>query len=213
MHHMIPIIFRDQFGFGISGMVLEAQFTSSHDKLLREADDMAESRAWKQIEAERAKWSAMLPKRSAELLPWLLQQSDDVTSNLFAFCVAATLDSVSGSDRAHPVNTLCNVLNLDMTKYWMATQASYLNHISKGRIAEVVSAALSADAASPLVSSKKDQAASMAERLLSETGWLPEVLVNREVPRDYSLASSETEEEDSDDEEGSREEIGGEEGQ
>jgi ParB family chromosome partitioning protein len=140
----------------------------------------------------------MLPTRGSELLPWLLQQSDDVTSNLFAFCVAATLDSVSGTDRAHPVNALCNVLNLDMTKYRKATQASYLNHVSKDRISEVVTVAVSTDAAAPLALNKKQEAASMAERLLSETGWLPEVLVNREVPDDYSFASAETDEVDSD---------------
>ncbi|BBQ03480.1 chromosome partitioning protein ParB (plasmid) [Burkholderia sp. SFA1] len=207
MHHMIPTIFPDQFGYGFHGRTLEAKFALSHDKLLREADDMADSRAWQQIDAERAKWSAMLPTRSAELLPWLLQQSDDVTSNLFAFCVAATLDSVSGTDSAHPVNALCDVLNLDMTKYWTATQASYLNHVSKGRIADVVTAAVSADAAAPLASNKKDQAASMAERLLSETGWLPEVLVNRDVPLERSFAFAQSEEKDFSDEEG-REEIG-----
>lgn len=158
MYHMIPTIFPNQYGYGSRGRTLEAQFTSSRDKLLREADDMADSRAWQQIDAERAKWSAMLPTKSADLLPWLLQQSDDVTSNLFAYCVAATLDSVSGTDSAHPVNALRDVLNLDMTKYWTATQASYLNHVSKGRISEVVTAAaaVSADAAAPLASKQEE---------------------------------------------------------
>ncbi|WP_250511537.1 hypothetical protein [Caballeronia sp. GACF4] len=85
-----------------------------------------------------------------------------------------------------------------MTKYWKATQASYLNHVSKGRISEVVTVAVSADAAAPLASNKKQEAASMAERLLSETGWLPEVLVNREVPGDCSFASAEANEVNSD---------------
>lgn len=116
-----------------------------------------------------------LPKNNAELLPWLLQQSDDVTANLFAFCVAATLDSVCGTECDHPVNTLCDVLNLDTSTYWKATRESYLNHVSKGRITEVVSATVSAEAAAPLASNKKDEAASMAERLLSDTGWIPEI--------------------------------------
>jgi ParB family chromosome partitioning protein len=103
MNHMIPTIFADQIGHMYSGRTLEAEFTCTHNGLLREADDLADSRAWKEIEAERAKWTAMLPKNSAELLPWLLEQSDDVTSNLFAFCVAATLDSVCGADGDHPL--------------------------------------------------------------------------------------------------------------
>jgi ParB family chromosome partitioning protein len=213
MHHMIPTIFREKYGYGFNGKTLEAQFTSAHEKLLREADDMADSPAWQQIDAQRAKWSAILPTRCAELLPWLLQQSDDVTSNLFAFCVAATLDSVSGTDSAHPVNALRDVLNLDMGQYWKATQASYLSHVSKDRISEVVTAAVSADAAAPLASNKKQEAASMAERLLSATNWLPEVLANRDVPRDFSFASPETEEEDSDEEDNGCEEIDAEEDQ
>ncbi|MDR5785241.1 ParB/RepB/Spo0J family partition protein [Caballeronia sp. LP003] len=211
MHHMIPTVFAEHYGHEYSGRTLEAKFTCVHGNLMREADDLADSRAWKEIEAERAKWTAMLPDRSAALLPWLLEQSNDITSNLFAFCVAATLDSVSATDSAHAVNALCDVLNLDMTKYWSATQASYLNHVSKGRIAEVVTVAVSAEAAAPLVSNKKHEAASMAERLLANTGWLPEVLVNRDRPQDHRFGSYDAEEQEADDED-SRGEVNAAEG-
>ncbi|WP_250495337.1 ParB/RepB/Spo0J family partition protein [Caballeronia sp. GAWG1-1] len=206
MHHMIPTIFADHYGHMYSGRTLEAKFTCVHDGLLREADDLANSRAWKEIEAERAMWTAMLPENNAELLPWLLQQSDDVTSNLFAFCVAATLDSVSGTDGDHPVSQLFDVLNLDMSKYWTATRESYLDHVSKGRIAEVETAAVSAEAATPLASNKKDEAASMAERLLSDTGWIPDMLTNRSSVKESNFASPELDDQESD-EEGSREEA------
>ena len=182
MHRMIPTIFSDRYGYIYGERTLEVQVTCSRDKLLREADDMAASIAWKEIEAERAKWSAMLPANIGGLLPWLLMQTDDVMANLFAFCVAATLDSVSATDSAHPVNALSGILNLDMAKYWTPTREGYLNHVSKSRIADVVATAVSPDAAAPLGAMKKDAAAEAAELRLASTGWLPEVLTNREVP-------------------------------
>jgi ParB family chromosome partitioning protein len=187
MHRIIPTIFSDHYGYLHSERTLEVHVTCSHGKLLREADDMAASRAWQEIVAERNKWAAMLPANGAELLPWLLAQSDDVMANLFAFCVAATLDSISATDSPHPVNALCDVLNLDMAKYWTPTRESYLNHVSKARIVDVVTGAVSADAAAPLAAMKKDEAGAAAELRLSGSGWLPEVLTNRETPRVFGV--------------------------
>lgn len=189
MHRMIPAIFSDQYRYSYGERTLEVQVICSHDKLLREADDMAASLAWKEIDAERAKWSAMLPANIDGLLPWLLTQTDDVMANLFAFCVSATLDSVSATDDAHPVNALSGILNLDMSKYWTPTREGYLNHVSKSRIADIVATAVSPDAAAPLAAMKKDAAAEAAELRLASTGWLPEVLTNREVPKLYTADS------------------------
>jgi ParB family transcriptional regulator, chromosome partitioning protein len=188
MNRLIPTVFNEHFRRDYSNdrNAIEVSAICSHGKLLREADDMAASTAWTTIDAERSKWAAMLPKHTAHLLPWLLEQSDDVKANLFAFCVAATLDSVSGTDSAHPINTLCDVLEVDMAKYWTPTRETYLNHVSKARIVEVVSNAVSPEAAAPLASMKKDEAAAAAEIRLSESGWIPEVLTNRETAMVYS---------------------------
>ena len=86
----------------------------------------------------------------------------------------------------HPINALCDVLNVDMAKYWTPTRETYLNHVSKARIVEVVSNAVSPEAAAPLASMKKDEAAAAAEIRLSESGWIPEVLTNRETAKVYS---------------------------
>jgi ParB family chromosome partitioning protein len=80
------------------------------------------------------------------------------------------------------VNLLMNLLNVDMTQYWTPTRTSYLNHVSKARIVDVVAQALCPEAAAPLEKLKKDAAAETAERLLTDARWLPEVLVNRETP-------------------------------
>jgi len=73
------------------------------------------------------------------------------------------------------------LLEVDMTKYWTPTQSSYLNHVSKARIAEVVSTAVSPEAAATLAAMKKGDAAATAELRLAGTGWLPEVLVKRDT--------------------------------
>ena len=178
MQRLIPTVFSSLYYYGEeTGVHVSA--TCSHDKLLREADDMEASAAWQEIDAERSKWAAMLPKQRSNLLPWLIEQSDDVMANLFAFCVASTLDSVTGTEAAHPVNALADLLEVDMTKYWTPTQSSYLNHVSKARIAEVVSTAVSPEAAAPLAAMKKGDAAATAELRLVGTGWLPEVLAKR----------------------------------
>jgi ParB family chromosome partitioning protein len=180
MQRLIPTVFSSLYYYGEeTGVHVSA--TCSHEKLLREADDMEASAAWQEIDAERSKWIAMLPKQRSNLLPWLIEQSDDVMANLFAFCVASTLDSVTGTEAAHPVNALADLLEVDMTKYWTPTQSSYLNHVSKARIAEVVSTAVSPEAAAPLAAMKKGDAAATAELRLVGTGWLPELLVKRDV--------------------------------
>lgn len=180
MQRLIPTVFSSLYYYGEeTGVHVSAM--CSHEKLLREADDMEASAAWQEIDAERSKWIAMLPKQRSNLLPWLIEQSDDVMANLFAFCVASTLDSVTGTEAAHPVNTLADLLEVDMTKYWTPTQSSYLNHVSKARIAEVVSTAVSPEAAAPLAAMKKGDAAATAELRLAGTGWLPEVLAKRET--------------------------------
>jgi ParB family chromosome partitioning protein len=68
----------------------------------------------------------MLVKQTVRLLPWLLEQSDDIKANTFAFYVAATLDSASGTDSVHAINAQCDVLDVDMTNYWTPTRETYL---------------------------------------------------------------------------------------
>ena len=73
-------------------------------------------------------------------------------------------------------DALAVALGLDMSKWWSATGPSYFNHVSKGRILEVVSEAVDANAASPLAALKKDAAVTGAEQTVAGTGWLPTVL-------------------------------------
>ncbi|KGX18364.1 ParB/RepB/Spo0J family partition protein [Burkholderia pseudomallei] len=182
MQRLIPVVFEDQYEQWHQPSALDMRATCAHSKLVRAADDLADNPAWLALNDERQKWAALLPRRYRDLLPWLLSQSADVMAELFAFCVAATVDGVSGTDREHAINTVADVLQLDMTRYWKPTRASYLDHVPKQRIVEIVAQAVSPEAANPLGSMKKADAAAAAELRLADTAWLPEVLTNRAVP-------------------------------
>ena len=186
MHRMIPDVFEEVYERAYLDHALTISFRATRDAVLSNADDMADSVAWKALEGEREKWARLLPKRADELLAWLLQQDEDTISGLFAFCVAATVDGISPADRPHPVNELANAMNVDLTRYWKPTRAGYFEHVSKERIAVVVGDAVSPQAAGELRSMKKGDAGAAAELRMTETGWLPEVLRNREVPKQVS---------------------------
>jgi ParB family chromosome partitioning protein len=195
MYRMIPVVFDDVYGPAYIDHAVRIDVHTSRDALVSNADDMADSAAWKALEVERTKWSRMLPKRTDELLAWLLQQDVDVTSNLFAFCVAATVDSISPVDRAHPVNELANTLELDLTRYWKPTRAGYFEHVSKDRIVTVVGGTISPQAVGELRGMKKGDAAAAAELRMTDSGWLPEVLRNREVLKHVTYGQWEDDEE------------------
>ncbi|MFL9996468.1 ParB/RepB/Spo0J family partition protein [Paraburkholderia sediminicola] len=188
MSRMIPVVFEEHYERQYPEHVIEVDLRTSRGALVKHADDMADSVAWKEIEAERAKWIRMLPARADALLPWLLDQGSDIQSNLFAFCVAATVDGIDGSDRAHAVNSLADVLNVDLSYYWKPTRASYFDHVSKSRIADVLREHVSPQAAAEVQGMKKDAAAAAAEVRMAGSGWLPGVLANRAVPEFRSYA-------------------------
>ncbi|WP_242665845.1 ParB/RepB/Spo0J family partition protein [Paraburkholderia ginsengiterrae] len=181
MNRLIPTVFDERYRFAYAESAVKIDAHTSRDALVREADDMESSVAFTQIEADRAKWAKLLPKDVDDLLPWLLKQESDVMARLFAFCVAATLDSVSSTDRIHPINTLADVMQINMAYYWKPTQQSYLNHVSKARIIDVVTEAVSVESAAELQGMKKGDAAAGAELRIAESGWLPEVLRKRKA--------------------------------
>jgi len=198
---MIPPVFDEIYFHSYGhGMGIDVAARNHHDKLLSEAADMADSPAWAQIDADRKKWGAMLPRRMGELLGWLLTQDADTVSHLFAFCVGATLDGIQSRQGPHSINALADVLQLDMTQYWHASAARYFDHVSKARTVEVVKEVAGAESAALYEKMKKGEAASAAERAVADTGWLPEILTSRELPGNQAWQGGDDEEETEEDE-------------
>lgn len=157
--------------------VLSVSATSTHSSLHSEADDMKASPAWQKMEAERAAWAGRLPESVDAIFPWVLAQEPITVQQLLIFLIASTVTGVYGVERSkQSTDALAMALGLDMSKWWSATGPSYFNHVSKGRILEVVTEAVGANAASPLAALKKDAVVTGAEQAVVGMGWLPTVL-------------------------------------
>jgi hypothetical protein len=74
---------------------------------------------------------------------------------------------------------ISEALELDMTRYWTPTRASYFDHVSKARIIDVVVNAVSPKAAANLQKMKKGDA---AELRLAQVKWVPEILTSQTLP-------------------------------
>ncbi|WP_321943952.1 ParB/RepB/Spo0J family partition protein [Paraburkholderia tropica] len=195
LHRMIPSVLGGRFEAlrWSSAMQLEAR--SSDDGLIRVADDLAESAVWQEIESQRAKWLNLLPPNPDHLLAWLIDADQSMIDGIFAYCVAATLDSVAGKDEPHNINQVADALELDMRKHWTVSAKGYLAHISKDRISAAVTEAVGSEAGASLSGMKKADAVRAAETRLEGSGWLPSVLRNREVPevRHYGFRDADDE--------------------
>jgi ParB family chromosome partitioning protein len=182
LYRLAPVAFPERYGYA-SRDYLELNATSNHDALLKAADDLPASTAWGIIDAQRQQWLTALPKRLTDLLPWLIEQDSGTTLlDLLAFCTGTLLDGVTGKEEPHAINALSNALQLDMTRYWTPTCASYFDHVSKARIVDVAMQAASPKIAFDLSKMKKGDAAASAEQRLAKSSWLPEMLTDREVP-------------------------------
>ncbi|WP_335671964.1 ParB/RepB/Spo0J family partition protein [Burkholderia sp. PAMC 26561] len=187
LQRLIPEVFPERYGTGLAPHALKLSCTNNRDSLLGSADDLPANTAWGLIEAQREQWGRELPARRADLLPWLIEQDPGTTLlDLLSFCTGALLDGIAGDEKPHAINTLASALNLDMTRYWTPTRASYFDHVSKARIAEVVATAVSPKIAADLGKMKKADAAAAAELRLAKVAWVPEILTDREIPAAHS---------------------------
>ncbi|WP_342706052.1 ParB N-terminal domain-containing protein [Burkholderia arboris] len=183
LQHLVPQALPEHYGYTSAPDYLALSGDNNHDSLLRAADDLPTSTAWNTIEAQRARWAAELPSKRADLLPWLAKQDPGTTLlDLLAFCTGTLLDGIAGEEKPQAISALAGALHLDMTRYWTPTRATYFDHVSKARIGEVVSAAVSPKVAADLGKMKKTDAAAAAELRLAKVAWLPEILTDTEIP-------------------------------
>lgn len=178
---MVPDALPGHFGRDTRDM-LDIVSKDSAEKLARAADDMADSPAWKAYVERTQFWQKRIERKaSGDLFGWLLVQDGETLRDLFAFCVAGMVDSVTGFDRPHNIERVAQALDVDYRTYWKATAASYFQHVPKAHILDVVKEATSAQTAAPLEKLKKGELVAAAERAVSEAGWLPEPLRHRDL--------------------------------
>lgn len=145
---------------------------------LDEFDAMQGNASWKAMEAATKKWKKDMPKQSDARFKWLLTQPQETLIELLAFLTAMSVDGIHGAEDQAPLAQIAKAVDLDMSSHWTATSDNYFSHVSKTRIVEVVSEAVSADEGAKLETMKKGEAAAAAEKALRDAGskWLPPTL-------------------------------------
>ena len=146
-----------------------------------DAEELAGAPARVALRARYTQIEAQLPQEPEQLFGWLLEQPQAEILSMLAFCVALAVDCVQSDEAPSVADELARAAGLDMRTWWTATAESYLAHVSKARILEIVREAVSPEVAATLTDLKKGVLAAAAERRLAGTGWLPPLLRNGAV--------------------------------
>jgi ParB family chromosome partitioning protein len=173
--------------------VREVHFTA-------QASGLKESASAKAIEEREASWTVDMPKDENALWDWLAALDDASRLSLLAHCVSygvnalhEKVDRYGGSgvssrglrQRLAQADRLARAVNLDLVEAgWRPTVDNYLGRVTKARILEAVREAKGESSAQLIDHLKKTEMAKEAERLLDDSGWLPEPLRFAEVTSD-----------------------------
>ncbi|RJT21662.1 ParB/RepB/Spo0J family partition protein [Chakrabartia godavariana] len=174
-----------------------------HHFFSSQGTDLKDSPSAKAIETRYEDWKADLPTDDDALWDWIAVLDDASRMALLAHCVAYGVNALyekpnpfSGSGisqhglerRLAQADRMARATGLDMveTAGWRPTVENYLGRVTKPRILEAVREGAGERAASLIEHLKKGDMAKEAERLLSDTGWLPEPLrlFEQEQPAD-----------------------------
>lgn len=184
---------RDTFQrLGTSRASLQASV--DHVFFREQGKDLAETSYAKSVNQRHEDWKADLPADEDALWDWLAALDDTSRLALLAHCVSfginalyerpnpysATGVSQAGLDRRMAeANRLARATGLDMVDAgFRPTVENYLGRVTKPRILAAVREGAGERAAQLIDHLKKGDMAKEAERLLADTGWLPEPLRN-----------------------------------
>src|SRR5271165_2393664 len=176
----------------LHGMCLRVFYHTSSDNcmeisttvsgLTSQTPGLKESAAVLDFQARQAQWQAQLPKAKGALWDHLAAMDPDSQMQLFAHLAAATVNVLREPwDRrpgaiAHG-NVVARDVGLDMiVAGWTPTVDNYLGRVPKARILEAVREGCGDKEAQLIDHLKKGDMAREAERLLADSGWLPEAL-------------------------------------
>jgi ParB family transcriptional regulator, chromosome partitioning protein len=182
-----------------------------------QANDLKDSPSASSIAARQEAWRnelAVLTEDTDENALWNWLHGLDSTSRLalLAHCVSYGVNALQEkvdrycgtgisphglNQRLTEANRLAAAVNLDMVEAgWRPTADNYLSRVTKPRILEAVREGAGEQAAELIAHLKKGDMAREAERLLANSGWLPEPLrnagddgVGEAAPVDASIAT------------------------
>ncbi len=191
---------------GTSGASLQASV--NHVFFREQGKDLGETSYAKSIAQRHEDWTADLPVDEDALWDWLATLDDASRLALLAHCVSYGVNALyerlnpysgsgvsqSGLDRRMAeADRLARATGLDMVEVgFRPTVENYLGRVTKPRILAAVREGAGERAAQLIDHLKKGDMAKEAERLLADSGWLPEPL--RLVEQDEPATNGEGDE-------------------
>ena len=181
----------DQFRRSSQGTCLEVSVRSVY--FSAQATELKTSSSAMSVDERQKAWGESLPDGVDQALwDWLDALDDASRASLLAHCVSYGVNALfekvdryggaglsqHGLDRRFAeADRLAVAVGLDLAEAgWRPTVDNYLGKVTKGRILEAVREGKGEQAAQLIDHLKKGDMAKEAERLLADTGWLPEPL-------------------------------------
>ena len=186
LHKFCLDVFSRYFSYGTA---MEVSVRSASFPV--QAQGLKDTPAAKAIDVRHKAWEERMPKDKADLWDWLTTLTGDEQATLFAHCASfsvnalyekgdrygAGVSSHTVEQRIAEADRLVQAVDLDMVQAgWRPTVENYLGRVPKLRILEAVREGAGERAAQLIDHLKKGDMAKEAERLLADTGWLPEPL-------------------------------------
>lgn len=159
-----------------------------------QSPELGDSPSAKAIDARHEAWKRDIPlgQDDDRLWDWLDQIDEASRQALLAHCLSFGINALyerpnpysgmgisqQGLDRRlSEADRLARVTGLDLVEAgWKPTVDNYLGRVTKSRILDAVREGVGEGAAQLIDHLKKPDMAKEAERLLADTGWLPEPL-------------------------------------
>jgi len=133
------------------------------------------------LDACHAQWAGRVPVNPADLWAFVAGLSHDDLMALLAYCTAITLDAtkyphLNRIKGGESLDAIAADVGLDMANYWKPTAASFFARVTRGQILQIVGKAAGADAARRMKDMKKPTMVEEAERSMTDSRWLPDLL-------------------------------------
>lgn len=190
LHKLVSDTFMTRMYTGAMEAGVKHIFFPAQDETLK---DSPSARA---VQDRHAAWAGDIPKDDNALWDWLAALDDASRMALLAHCVSYGVNALYERPNPHSAggvsqhtldmrlsqaDRLTRATGLDLVEAgWRPTFGNYLNRVTKPRILQAVREGAGEQAAQLIDHLKKGDMAKEAERLLADTGWLPEPL--RPVP-------------------------------
>jgi ParB family chromosome partitioning protein len=186
LHKLVLDTFQHRMYKGVLEASVHHVFFPVQDEALK---DSPSARA---VHERQEAWAGDIPADDGALWDWLASLDDTSRMALLAHCVSYGVNALyekpnpyggngvsqHGLDvRLGQADRLARATGLDMVEVgWRPTVGNYLGRVTKPRILQAVREGVGEQAAQLIDHLKKADMAKEAERLLAETGWLPEPL-------------------------------------